>query len=137
MGMVELNLDPTARQLRVFGVAFLIFSVIVGIALWMQSGDLPKALLTWAVLSVTAVGSMVLPRWGRFLYALTTLISFPIGWVLSFLIMGVIYYLVLTPIGLLLRLAGRDALRLRKRDEVSCWSDRPPAGEPSQYFRQY
>jgi hypothetical protein len=62
----------------------------------------------------------------------------PIGWVISHVILAVIYYLVLTPIGLLLRAAGRDLLA-RRRDPTaeSYWIDRGAKPEVERYFRQY
>ncbi len=39
-----------------------------------------------------------------------TLIAAPIGFVISHVFLAVIYYLVITPIGLIFRLTGRDAI---------------------------
>ena len=62
---------------------------------------------------------------------------FPIGWVVSHLLFGVIYFLVLTPIGLTLRLIGHDPLRRhRPPSAVSYWTEHPVADQ-DRYFRQF
>ncbi|HUP42184.1 MAG TPA: SxtJ family membrane protein [Thermoanaerobaculia bacterium] len=63
--------------------------------------------------------------------------TFGIGWTLSYLVLGIVYYLVLTPVGLLLRLAGHDPLeRAREEGRPSYWVERQPARELGRYFRQ-
>ena len=62
---------------------------------------------------------------------------FPIGWVLSHLLFGAIYFLILTPIGLSMRLIRRDPLRRhRPSSAVSYWLARP-AADSDRYFRQF
>lgn len=57
-----------------------------------------------------------------------------LGRIVSPLILGLIYFGVLTPIGLITRLFGRDALRLRRRRVSSYWVSRNPPGPTSQSF---
>ena len=45
-----------------------------------------------------------------------------LGKIISPIIMGVIFFLVVTPIGLLMRLLGKDVLNLKFRDYQSYWS---------------
>ena len=62
---------------------------------------------------------------------------YPIGWVLSHILLGVVFYFVVLPIGLLLRLARYDPLT-RKFDQkvTSYWIEREPSSDPRKYFRQ-
>ncbi len=60
----------------------------------------------------------------------------PIGIVLSFVIMAVIFYLIITPLGLVFRVLGRDALcETLEAERDSYWQ--PIAGEApvERYFR--
>jgi hypothetical protein len=72
------------------------------------------------------------------LYVVLTLVAFPIGFVLSHVLIAVIYYLVITPIGLLFRLVGRDAM-LRRPDPSlpSYWHARPTSRPAASYFKLY
>jgi hypothetical protein len=61
----------------------------------------------------------------------------PLGWLVSNLLLGVVFYLVLTPIALLARAFGHDALRRHfEPDSDSYWIEEDPGGEPARYYRQ-
>ena len=67
-----------------------------------------------------------------------TAIGLPIGWVVSHVLMAIAFYGVITPIGLLLRLAGRDLLEQRlDREAKSYWQPRRPVTDRRRYFRQF
>jgi hypothetical protein len=66
------------------------------------------------------------------------LAALPIGWTISHLVLGAVYYLVLTPIGLVMRLLGRDPMQRRfDRSAKSYWIERTPRTDPSRHFRQF
>ena len=47
-----------------------------------------------------------------------------LGKIISPLIMGVIFFLVVTPIGLIMRLLGKDVLNLKYQDKKSYWIEK-------------
>ena len=49
-----------------------------------------------------------------------------VGWAQSMILLSVIYHVAIGPIGLVLRLQGRDLLGLRRRDGASFGVDGPP-----------
>jgi len=54
-----------------------------------------------------------------------------LGRVVSPIALGVLFYCILTPIGLLMKLAGKDPLRLKRDpDAASYWRPRLPPGPP-------
>lgn len=54
-----------------------------------------------------------------------------LGKIVSPIALGVLFYLVFTPMGVLMRLAGKDPLRLKMdRAAGSYWIDRKPPGPP-------
>jgi hypothetical protein len=56
----------------------------------------------------------------------------------SHLLLLVVYYLVLTPIGLLMRLIGYDPLQRRfDRSAQSYWTPHDPAADDARYFKQF
>jgi hypothetical protein len=65
-------------------------------------------------------------------------LAFPIGWTVSHLLLGSIFYGVITPIGLLLRASGHDPM-MRKfdRNASSYWIDHRTGGDPTSYLRQF
>src|SRR5262245_55171065 len=65
-------------------------------------------------------------------------LTFPIGWLISNTIMAITFFLVMTPVGLLMRLVGYDPMnRGFDRSAESYWVPRKRAGAPRTYFRQY
>jgi hypothetical protein len=61
----------------------------------------------------------------------------PLAWTVSTVLLILVYYLVLTPIGLALRLAGRDRMGRRfDSDRTTYWVKRNES-DPSRYFRQF
>tara|TARA_B100000989_G_scaffold110244_1_gene80858 strand:- start:1150 stop:1416 length:267 start_codon:yes stop_codon:yes gene_type:complete len=47
-----------------------------------------------------------------------------LGKIISPIIMGIIFYLVVTPIGLLMRILGKDLLKLKFNNEKSYWIEK-------------
>jgi ABC-type uncharacterized transport system permease subunit len=45
-------------------------------------------------------------------------------------VMAALFFLVFTPMGLLLRLLGKDPLRLRRSADATYWIERKPPGPP-------
>lgn len=138
MAIVEINLRPGKAELRWFGLLLLLFFGLIGALVAWRAGSLavPSALwLAGAVLCAVyyAVRPLRRPMYLAWMYAV-----YPIGWVISHLLFGTIYFLVMTPIGLLLRLWGRDLLERRFEPEAETyWVERRARVEPSLYFRQF
>jgi hypothetical protein len=59
-----------------------------------------------------------------------------LGAFMSPIVMGVLFFGVITPIALLMRVAGRDELRLRIVTGPTCWRDRNPPGPPAETLRR-
>ncbi|MEM9405682.1 MAG: SxtJ family membrane protein [Acidobacteriota bacterium] len=142
--MLRLDTRPTTRQLRSFALLWWpLFCAALGFGLWRFG--LPSAILPLVgVAAGLAVVGALAPPLIRPLFVGLLLVTYPIGWVLSHLVLLVAYYLVLTPVGLGLRLFGRDPLFPGGRDldkaesiEQTRWHAwRAPEGR-TRYFRQY
>jgi hypothetical protein len=63
---------------------------------------------------------------------------YPIGWAVSHAILAVLYFLVMTPIGVLMRLAGRDPMARAIDPAISSfWVRRRSDASRARYFRQF
>ena len=60
-----------------------------------------------------------------------------LGWINARIILGVVYFVVVTPIGLLLRLFGKDVLRMRMRPAGSYWVKRDAPIDPQSLRNQF
>jgi hypothetical protein len=130
--------NPPTQTLRQFGgLCLLIFG---GLATWRwaQHGPTPGALILLALALGLGLTGLVRPRWLRTVFVGWIMLTFPISWVLSQLIVLAMYGLVITPIGLVFRAIGRDPLALRPPRPVdSYWQPKPTPVDVRRYFRQY
>ncbi len=61
-----------------------------------------------------------------------------LGRFISPIVLGFLFFIVITPIAIGIKLAGRDALKLRKQNVDSYWIDRkPPGPEPESFKEQF
>jgi hypothetical protein len=134
----EVNLAPNQRTLRQFAGIWLVFFGLLacGQFLW---GESRTAAVVLAVLAC-AVGlpGVIYPQTIRLVFVAAMVAAFPIGWVVSRILLAVLFYGLFTPMGLLFRLLRRDALQLQHRPhKESYWEAKPaPAGVHS-YLRQF
>ncbi len=74
------------------------------------------------------------PRWFRGLYRTGMTVSFHIGQVIGRVVLTVFFLIVVTPLGLLLRLLGKDLLELKRRDTSSYWRTSKSSSRFDQQF---
>jgi len=134
--MLKPNWSPGRRQLRQFAVAALIgFALLASTAWWGAGAPIPAAILAAAGIGIALVG-LPFPRAIRPVYLLVTIVALPLGWLVSGLVVGLIFYGVFTPIGALFRLMGRDPLLLKRPSGSSYWREVRQPGDAGSYYRQ-
>jgi MFS family permease len=145
--MIEIDWRPDDRTLRQFGVIALFgFSFLAAIAWWellvfsFGLGEArPIVAGVFAVLAgLSALFSLVAPRANLPIYLGLTVVAYPIGFVLSYLIMGFLFFVMITPVGLFFRLTGYDPLQRRfDRGATTYWTDPRPRRAKESFFRQF
>lgn len=139
MRLVELRTNPSDRELAWFGLLLLAFAGFLGGLGWL-AGAFTVSRAVWAVGIALAAVYYAVPRvrrpvWGGWMRA-----AYPIGWTVSHVLLAMIYYGLLTPIGLLMRLAGYDPMRRAlDRTATTYWTERvrTDADDVVRYFRQF
>jgi hypothetical protein len=127
---------PDREELRKFSLSMLIgFAVLGLLAAWRHHGFGTTTYALWTAGLLLAAGGQV-PGLGRLVYLLVYLPTSLIGYVVSHVILFLIFWLLFVPLGLLLRLAGKDLLRLR-RAAAPAWIQRPPHPHADRYYRQF
>ncbi len=139
MGLIEINWNPSRKVLRDFGIIALIACpILAGLFYWQDVFSMPAATiiaLLGLVLFVISRLSAILTRW---LFVGLTLLAAPIGFVVGIIVLAVIFFGLLTPLGLFFRLIGRDILRFRKDDPSSSnWLVHTQNKDPKRYYRQF
>jgi len=139
MSVIEINTDPTRRQLNQFGFIWMGFVAFFGAVAFFKFHNPSLARGLWVAAVVVPSVGWVFPRFMRWVFLGMSYLAFPIGFVVSHVVLAVVYYLVLTPIGLLTRLFGYDSMKRRfDREAASYWVERSAATVDSKrYFRQF
>jgi len=139
MALLEIKRDPTNREVRQFSCYWLpAFCALVALWIWLRwdAGLWALAPLIAGALSVLV--GLLRPEGMRLVFLGWMWAAFPLGWLVSHLLLAAIYYLVLTPIGLIMRVLGRDPLARRFEPKATTyWTPHAPPRDPAQYFRQF
>jgi len=136
--MIEIDRHPSSRTLRQFAGLFVAAFGFVGLVVLRKTGLWEAALAIWAVALIVGATGLIRPRAIRLVWIFLIYLAFPIGWVVSHLLLAVVLYLVFTPIGLLLRLLRRDPLERRFDPAAeSYWTPHRSADRIDRYFRQF
>ena len=130
--------NPTERMLRQFAAIWVVF--FGAIAAWQEFHHHRHTVaLTLGVLSVT-LGPLGVawPRIIRPVFIGWMVLVYPIGWTVSRVVLGAIFYGLFTPMAWIFRLSGRDELGLKPRPDVSTyWHSKPAATDKARYLRQF
>ena len=135
--MIAIQWNPSTKQLRQFaGIWFPAFCALVGWSIGHKTGHWSEVEIGWVLAGLLSVGGLVLPALIRPIFVGLILLTFPIGWVVSHLLLGLIFYGVVTPIGLIVRISGHDPLQLKKPSGNSVWKTSVGKTDATRYLRQ-
>jgi len=138
VALIPAGSGVSKRQLAWFGLVPVVFFGILGAVLRYQFDAASTALALWAVGITTSVAYYGIPALRRPFHDLWMRCVSPIGWAIWQTSMVIMFFLVITPIGFLMRLLGRDPLERQFDDRASTyWVKLPAADELESYFKQY
>ncbi len=117
------------RDLRRFGL--LVGGILAVIAVWpiIFRGEPPRIWVLTLAAALIALG-LTFPRALRSVYWVWMGIGHILGWFNTRLLLSVVYFIVMTPTGILMRLAGRDPLSRQLKDRPSYWIERQRRLDP-------
>jgi hypothetical protein len=139
--MIEINKNPSRNELIVFAGLLGLFLGVIGYFCH-KAGNTDMAQTLWYAMVPVAVAGVILVFIAqpgvKYIYMGWMYAVFPIGWTVTHLVLALVYYLVLTPIGLAMKLFGYDPMqRTIDKSAPSYWTEHDPSGEPARYFRQF
>jgi hypothetical protein len=130
--------NPAPRTLRQFAGLWLVFFGLLAAWQGLVRGN-PSGGIVWGAIAL-AVGpaGLVWPALVRPVFVGAMALTFPLGWLLSKVILALVYYGLFTPLAVLFRLTGRDVLARRRDPAASTyWAPKPQPAGPHSYFRQF
>lgn len=138
MALIQKNREPTSRELRIFGLLLALFLGLIGALVLWRASSWTIATVCWTAALLVATIYYSMPSLRRPMYIVCLTVTYPIGWTITHVLLVLVYYGWITPVGLLMRLFRYDPMRRRlKRGTNSHWIRRKPNKNVNRYFRQY
>ena len=134
----DIPFNPERKTLRQFAGLWLLFFGGLAVLQGLVRGNMTLAAVFAALALTIGPLGLIWPLLLRPIFVGWMILAFPIGWTVSQLILGVMFYGLFTPIGLFFRLIGRDALNRKRRPELETyWEPKPGTVDPRRYLKQY
>ena len=107
---------------RSFGIVFFIVFLLIALYPLSYSGELRvwSTIISLIFLALGLLNSKILTTLNKLWFKFGILL----GKIVSPLIMGIIFFLVVTPIGLIMRFLGKDVLNLKYNKKKSYWIEK-------------
>jgi hypothetical protein len=134
--MLDVNWNPSARDLRQFaGIWLPAFAAFAGAVIY-RSGAVTPAVVIWTAAALIALVGLASPRRIKPLFVGWMAAAYPIGWAVSHVVLAIVYVGLFTFVGLLIRIFRYDPLE-RAVGRPSYWRERSGAAAAATYFRQF
>ena len=120
---------PTNRN---FGIVFSIVFIIIAIFPLLNQNDIRywSLIISIIFLFLAIIKSEILTPLNKIWFKFGILL----GKIISPIVMGVIFFFVITPIGIFMRLIGKDILNLKKTKNQSYWNKKESTGSMKRQF---
>jgi hypothetical protein len=137
LALITLNRKISRSELRWFaGLWFPAFCALAGAIAYRKFDSPEAAVLIWSVGGLLSIVGFFLGAVIRPCYIALLWITFPVGWLVSHVLLLAMYFLVITPIGFLVRRIS-SPLELRfDRSASSYWTEHKES-DLQRYFRQF
>ncbi len=130
MALVEIDWRPDRAARRRFGRTVLLGCLVLAAVLGWGRGAWPVA--RWVAGAGVAGGGLCWLAPGSqaalLVYRAWMGVAFVMGQLVSGVLLAAVWYMVLTPVGLVMRWRGHDPLQRRRRGDASFWRDLPEHG---------
>ena len=123
MTLFPINKNPSDRQLIVFGLAWLVFLGLLGWESWAH-GRYVAGEIAWILAGAVPLVGLLSPGLLRLVYLALSYATYPIGFVVSRVLLALVYYLAL-------KNAGPPLLPLHSAGtHGNCWYPNPLQSRP-------
>lgn len=108
------------RKLRSFGTLLCAIFALIGVWSRVVHGE-PVRLWAIAIAAILGLAALIEPSSLRLFYQVWMKFGQGLGWINNRILLGLVFYLVLTPIGLIRKLTARDPLNLRFEKDLESY----------------
>lgn len=135
MKFSDIPRNPDTKMLRQFAGLWILFFGAFGCYAFYDNKSMAWIWLTIA--AAIGLPGMIRPQLLKPIFITWVVLAFPIGWIVSHLVLLLIFCFIFTPMGFMLRTLGHDPLRLRKPKIDSYWETKPQQQDARRYLRQF
>ncbi|MBS0286857.1 MAG: sxtJ [Proteobacteria bacterium] len=118
-------------QLKKFGIVLIIGLVAIFGLLFPFLKDHPLPLWPYVTASILLVPTLFKPQYLNFIYKPWMKLGHYLGWINTRIILGVIFYVLITPMGLFMRLFGKDPMDRGYLNNVDSYRKKSTQQPPS------
>ena len=136
MAVLDVDWNPDGRKLRQFSAILCFVALAFAVRAAFRGGS--GSLAVWSAVGAVGLLGVAWPPLARPVYKLLLAVSLPIGWVTSHVLLLSVFYLVVTPIGLAMRLFRYDPLKRRFDPSAKTYfTRRERPSDLARYFKQF
>ncbi|MDZ7369539.1 MAG: SxtJ family membrane protein [candidate division KSB1 bacterium] len=130
-----LRLDKSSAKAASFGYLFAVILSLLGIAI-LIAGKVPqRSLYFFASAFLFTLFARFFPSLLKPLFSAWMILSLLLGWIMSRLLLTIVFFIVITPISFLMSLLGKDPLNRRfDKNAPTYWSTKP--NDPHRDFQK-
>ncbi|TKJ37590.1 hypothetical protein CEE37_13840 [candidate division LCP-89 bacterium B3_LCP] len=134
-----MSIQYTKKEIRTWALVMAAILAAVGTIQFFVWSHIQTASVLWIISAAFLLTGLLIPKLLKPIFWLWLKLATALAWLNTRLILGIVFFLVFTPVGLLLRLLRKDLLKERwDSDASSYWirrSDKPM--DPQSYEKQY
>ena len=132
----KIDWHPEKKKIKYFAVTLIaVFFIFAVIMLFLKKSE--TAIIITVVGILVGIMSYYLTRVGKYVYLLWMVVSWILSKIISPIVVAVIFYLIITPFGLIMRLIGRDTLQLKKKNLDSYFHEYQDPYDKESFHRQF
>ena len=131
------NIKSEKSDLRKFGITIgLILMIVSGFLFWKEKESFQILLTAGAILLILGV---TIPAILKYIYWVWMIFATIIGWIMTRMILSLMFYMIFTPIGFILRLFGKQFIELNwNKTDSTYWKYRTKSiFEKEDYEKQF
>ena len=130
------NIPNSNKDIKSFGITIGIVLLIISAILMYSAKEFYQ--FSAIIASTFIVLGFILPVLLKPIYFMWMVFAAILGWVMTRVILSIVFYFILSPIGIITRLLGEDFLQLKKSSLQSYWNNRESSIEMNQdYEKQF
>ena len=140
----EVNWKPDVAERRKFArslvIGFPCIAVVLILAGWLKTGGwkIQPALIIGGTGFAIGLVLLALPVIARPFYVVWYGLACAIGLVVGNILLAVVFYILITGVGIAMRLVGRRSISKRlDKQATTYWKDAKPVTDPQRYYRQF